>query len=143
MGVGAILEPLVVVVLLFGGTWINRSSVSWNQRRWVRRKSREYSHGALSDRIEPGLSSATSPTSEGGLLSSRSSSRSSSPAALRLYEGRWHKRRIGVFGLSYVVTSPNTSIFRDRFLSRLLQKFPFLVECWYWVLIYWVCCVSS
>jgi hypothetical protein len=24
-------------------------------------------------------------------------------------------------------------------LSRLLQKFPFLVEAWYWALIYWVC----
>ncbi|RJE18602.1 integral membrane protein [Aspergillus sclerotialis] len=137
MGVGAILEPLIVIVLLFGGTWINRSPISWNQRRWVRRRSGDYSRGASPDRVEPGLSSATNPASGGGLLSSRSSSRSSSPATLRLHEGRWHKRRIGAFGLSYVVTSPNTSIFRDRFLSRLLQKFPFLVECWYWVLIYW------
>ena len=143
MGVGAILEPLVVIVLLFGGTWINRSSIPWNQRRWIRRRSGDYTRGASPDRVEPGLSRATSPALGGGLLSPRPSSSSSSPGVLHLREGRWQKRRVGAFGLSYVVTSPNTSIFRDRFLSRLLQKFPFLVECWYWVLIYWVCCLSS
>jgi hypothetical protein len=36
------------------------------------------------------------------------------------------------------VMSPNTRRFQDYFLSRLLQKFPFLVEAWYWALIYWV-----
>jgi hypothetical protein len=36
------------------------------------------------------------------------------------------------------VMSPNTRRFKDYFLSRLLQKFPFLVEAWYWALIYWV-----
>ena len=25
-----------------------------------------------------------------------------------------------------------------RLLSRLLRRFPFLVEAWYWALIYWV-----
>ena len=34
--------------------------------------------------------------------------------------------------------SPNTKRFQDYFLSRLLKKFPFLVEAWYWALIYWV-----
>jgi hypothetical protein len=26
MGIGAVAEPLVVIILLLGGTWINRSS---------------------------------------------------------------------------------------------------------------------
>jgi hypothetical protein len=36
------------------------------------------------------------------------------------------------------VASPNTAVFSDRLLSRLLRRLPFLVECWYWALIYWV-----
>lgn len=35
------------------------------------------------------------------------------------------------------MTSPNTVVFEDRFLSRLLRKLPFLVENWYWALVYW------
>jgi hypothetical protein len=41
------------------------------------------------------------------------------------------------------VMSPNTRRFQDYFLSRLLQKFPFLVEAWYWALIYWVSKIAS
>jgi hypothetical protein len=39
--------------------------------------------------------------------------------------------------------SPNTKRFQDYFLSRLLKKFPFLVEAWYWALIYWVSKLAS
>jgi hypothetical protein len=41
-------------------------------------------------------------------------------------------------GMKKEVVSPNTRQFQDYFLSRLLKKFPFLVEAWYWALIYWV-----
>ena len=41
------------------------------------------------------------------------------------------------------VMSPNTKRFQDYFLSRLLKKFPFLVEAWYWALIYWVSKLAS
>lgn len=41
-------------------------------------------------------------------------------------------------GMRKEVVSPNTRRFQDYFLSRLLKKFPFLVEAWYWALIYWV-----
>jgi hypothetical protein len=37
-----------------------------------------------------------------------------------------------------VVESPDTSLFRDTAASRVFLKFPFLVEVWYWGLIYWV-----
>lgn len=53
-------------------------------------------------------------------------------------EPKWRKREIRFLGLRKEVVSPNTRRFEDYFLSRLLQKFPFLVEAWYWALIYWV-----
>ncbi|KAJ5372092.1 hypothetical protein N7517_004098 [Penicillium concentricum] len=121
MGAGVVIEPLVVIVLLFGGTWINRSvgSSRYNTRRnsSIRRAS--------SDSLESGYSSQST---KDGLLSSRSHS----PV-----EDRWHKRQVGLLGLTFEVSSPNTIVFQDRLLSRLLRKFPFLVECWYWALVYW------
>ncbi|RDA91609.1 hypothetical protein CP533_4635 [Ophiocordyceps camponoti-saundersi (nom. inval.)] len=48
------------------------------------------------------------------------------------------RRRLRFFGWETVVTSPDTAVFRHRLLSRLLHRFPFLVEAWYWALIYWV-----
>ncbi|KAJ5816933.1 hypothetical protein N7447_009166 [Penicillium robsamsonii] len=122
MGAGVVIEPLVVIVLLFGGTWINRSvdsSTRYNTRRNsnLRRVS--------SDSLESGYSSQSTKDLLG--------SRSHSPQA----EDRWHKRQVGLLGLTFEVSSPNTIVFQDRLLSRLLRKFPFLVECWYWALVYW------
>lgn len=123
MGVGAILEPLVVVVLLFGGTWINR--VVNPSSLYTRRKS-NLPRTASSDSLESGYSTST----KDGLLGSRS--HSPSP------DDRWHKRQVGLLGFKFEVPSPNTVVFQDRLLSRVLRKFPFLVECWYWALVYWV-----
>ncbi|OQE34579.1 hypothetical protein PENCOP_c017G05358 [Penicillium coprophilum] len=123
MGAGAVLEPLVVIVLLFGGTWINRSvgsSTKYNTRRNSNLRR------ASSDSLESGYSSQST---KDGLLRSRSHS----PQA----EDRWHKRQVGLLGVTFEVSSPNTIVFQDRLLSRLLRKFPFLVECWYWALVYW------
>jgi hypothetical protein len=50
----------------------------------------------------------------------------------------WRQRRVRLLGWEKEVTTPNTEIFRDRLLSWVLQRFPFLVEVWYWALIYWV-----
>ncbi|KAJ5328961.1 hypothetical protein N7452_009351 [Penicillium brevicompactum] len=121
MGVGAILEPLIVVVLLFGGTWINRVV---NPSSYSRRKS-NLPRTASSDSLESGYSTST----KDGLLGSRSHS--------PLPDDRWHKREVGLLGFKYEVPSPNTIVFQDRLLSRVLRKFPFLVECWYWALVYW------
>ncbi|KAJ4990809.1 integral membrane protein [Stagonosporopsis vannaccii] len=119
MGIGAVAEPLVVVTLLFGGTWVNRN--------------KEYK--LFGRRREPTLSPRSpSPDSESGrsLLSNDS-----------LLSGvdevpKWRTRELRVFGFRTEVTSPNSRRFKDYFLSRLLRKFPFLVEAWYWALIYWV-----
>ncbi|KAJ6627920.1 PAP2 superfamily-domain-containing protein [Mycena sp. CBHHK59/15] len=40
-----------------------------------------------------------------------------------------------VFG--YTVRSKNTAIWRHTRVSRALRRFPFLVEVWYWLLVYW------
>ncbi|PYH94814.1 integral membrane protein [Aspergillus ellipticus CBS 707.79] len=130
MGAGAILEPLAVVVLLFGGTWINRTAGSFPARR-ARRKSSLTSRGSSPDAIESGLST---PTVKDGLLPRRLSSSSS---LSQDGQSRWRKRQIGIFSSAFEVTTPDTAVFRDRLLSRLLRKFPFLVECWYWALVYW------
>ncbi|GLA59507.1 integral membrane protein [Aspergillus piperis CBS 112811] len=131
MGVGAFLEPLTVIVLLFGGTWINRTTGSFPARR-TRRRSSIPSRGSSPDATESGLST---PTAKDGLLSRRLSS--SSSALLQDGQSRWRKRQLGIFSSTLEVTSPNTIVFQDRLLSRLLRKFPFLVECWYWALVYW------
>ena len=128
MRAGTVIEPLVVIVLLFGGTWINRSVGSSSIRRHSRRSSNDLRRSASFDSLESGYSSQST---KDGLLGSRSHS----PQAL---ENGWHKRHVGLPGLNFEVSSPNTIVFRDRLLSRLLRKFPFLVECWYWALVYWV-----
>ncbi|KKY25136.1 putative integral membrane protein [Phaeomoniella chlamydospora] len=121
MGAGAFLEPLVVVVLLFGGAWINRATdVTFSTRRTARWAQQE----PLSDSEQ-----------DEAFLGSKS--RSTSPSLLHSVEEPWRKREIGVLGFNKTVVSPNTAVFKNRLLSRLLRKLPFLVECWYWALIYW------
>ena len=66
------------------------------------------------------------------------SKRTLSPSLLPSQESRWRTRELRVFGCTRTVRTPNTAVFRNRFLSRLLRRFPFLVEAWYWALIYWV-----
>ncbi|KAF3391520.1 hypothetical protein F1880_007624 [Penicillium rolfsii] len=129
MGAGAILEPLTVIVLLFGGTWINRVTNTTYSRTYIRRQSSEYVRADARDSLESGCAS---PTSKDGLLSARSCS-----PLPQTPDDRWHKRQLTILGLSWTVSSPNTEVFRDRLLSRLLRKLPFLAECWYWALVYW------
>ncbi|GAB7347290.1 hypothetical protein MBLNU459_g3376t2 [Dothideomycetes sp. NU459] len=50
----------------------------------------------------------------------------------------WRKRELKVARWRKEVWSPDTRVFENRLLSRLLLRFPFLVEVWYWALIYWV-----
>ncbi|KAF2233380.1 hypothetical protein EV356DRAFT_524526 [Viridothelium virens] len=134
MGAGAFIEPLVVVTLLFGGTYINRDSSyrissrgSWG---WDREKIGAGKRDDSPSKLESAL---YSPASDKGLLSPHSP-RAASP----LGDPKWRTREVALVGFRRRVTTPNTRVFRDRFLSRLLRKFPFLVEAWYWALIYWV-----
>lgn len=130
MGAGVVLEPLAVIVLLFGGTWINRVTDTGVSRTYNRRQSSEYVRVNSTDSLESGCSS---PTSRDGLLSTLYCS-----PIPQLPEARWHKRQLRILGFLSTMYSPNTEVFHDQLLSRLLRKLPFLVECWYWALVYWV-----
>lgn len=128
MGAGAYLEPLAVVVLLFGGAWINRAT------------DFPFSSTRPED-DEPLLAAHAVETEEELNLAEAQltkSKRSLSPSLLPSQETRWHERELRIMGYTKVVETPNTGVFRNRALSRLLHKFPFLVEAWYWALIYWV-----
>lgn len=123
MAIGAFLEPLVVVTLLFGGAWFNRSKdydfwekkPAWHSDR-RHKKDDNNRRSASSD----SWSSSSTPT-------------------LGLHEQpALRRRKVQLFGYKRIVSTPNTLVFQDRLLSRVLQKFPFLVEAWYWALIYWV-----
>ncbi|KAJ9637804.1 hypothetical protein H2199_007298 [Coniosporium tulheliwenetii] len=135
MGAGAFIEPLVVISLLFGGTWINRNSAYgvFPQHR----SRREHTPHERSDSLGSVESGLSSPGDEDSLLGD-SYLGASSPSLLVAQEPKWRKREIRLSGFRKVVNTPNTKIFQDRLLSRLLQRFPFLVEAWYWALIYWV-----
>lgn len=125
-GVGAVAEPLLVIFLLFGGTWINRDfdpGRSKRRPRDVRRVSTD--SYTISGNGEEDIES-----------------RSASPSLLVTQEPKWRTRKLGVWGLEKEVITPNTRRFKGYLLSQLLERFPFLVECWYWALIYWVC-ISS
>lgn len=120
MGIGAIAEPLVVVTLLFGGTWVNRN--------------KEYKlFGRRAELVASSRSS--SPDSESGHPAVSSESLLAGVDEVP----KWRTREIRILGFRTEVASPNSRRFKDYFLSRLLRKFPFLVEAWYWALIYWVC----
>jgi len=133
MGAGAFLEPLAVVFLLLGGAWINRvtdhtSSTKFPQ--WLdRNNATEDAEGLVIglgnlEEVEPQL------------LTSKS--RSLSPSLLSSQKSKWRTRELRLMSYGKLVETPNTAVFRNRFLSRVLYKFPFLVEAWYWALVYWV-----
>ncbi|KIW34252.1 hypothetical protein, variant [Cladophialophora immunda] len=50
----------------------------------------------------------------------------------------WRERELSLFGLKTTIQTPNTAVFRDRMFSKVLLRFPFLVEIVYWALIYGV-----
>ncbi|KAL1963848.1 hypothetical protein VTN77DRAFT_7779 [Rasamsonia byssochlamydoides] len=131
MGAATFIEPLMVFVLLLGGTWLNRDTDRLVSRKAYWRNAHSGSHSCdRSDSLESGL---TSPTDKDELLEHRSVS----PSLLVSQEKPWRKRELSILSWKLEVLSPNTAAFRHRLLSRLLRRFPFLVECWYWALVYW------
>ncbi|KLJ12293.1 hypothetical protein EMPG_12636 [Blastomyces silverae] len=138
MGIGTFLEPFVVITLLVGGTWINRSSEI--SRPFTRDTSRSNSVASdelrdkTVDSVEDGLSTTTS-TDDGSLSSPFYCSLS--PSLLLDQERPWRTRQIWLWSWKREVMTPNTAKYRNRCFSRFLRRFPFLVECWYWTLVYW------
>jgi hypothetical protein len=131
MGLGAVAEPLVVVSLLFGGAYFNRnkdySITGKNNVGWAGDRSRKRDDDA---KLE---------SSEGFLAGdSWSSSPGSTPSLGANDQPKLRRRKLQFMSYKKIVTTPNTMVFQDRFLSRVLKKFPFLAEAWYWALLYWV-----
>ncbi|KAK7754156.1 hypothetical protein SLS62_003733 [Diatrype stigma] len=129
MAIGAFIEPLVVITLLSGGVYVNRNTnYSLTTRNHKRRDGDDRDVEASWVFLSAGSVSPAprDNVTERGVPSSQSQ------------ESRWRTREIGIWYTKWQVKSPNTQVFRDYFLSRLLVKFPFLVEVWYWALIYWV-----
>jgi hypothetical protein len=141
MAVGAFLEPLLVVSLLFGGAYFNRN------------KDYDLWQGQLTGAAGDGINKRTDDLNlvpkkrTSGDSDNHDSWSSSSTLSLAGSEQpKLRRRKITFFGFKRIISTPNTLVFKDRFLSRVLQKFPFLAEAWYWALIYWVswfrlCCL--
>lgn len=149
MAISAVLEPLVIVALLAGGTLINRdtcpsrtrSSSSTSYPSCRRPYPRQDVESALGggpllekdagdevvdwDKSEKISTLTTRHDAHDGNLNA------SGPSA-------WRRRTLRFWGWERTVTTPNTELHKDRLLSRLLRRYPFLVEVWYWALIYWV-----
>jgi hypothetical protein len=53
-----------------------------------------------------------------------------------LCQSKWRPREIRILGFRTTVLTPNTAPFQTRLLSRLLLRFPFILEIIYWALIY-------
>ncbi|KAK4171678.1 PAP2 superfamily-domain-containing protein [Triangularia setosa] len=143
MAIGAILEPLIVVSLLTFGTIVNRNKAAtfspspYRSSRPVPWQHLKYDKDPDYDDVESGRPSIDdenallrSPVSETSIGSDGTlTDESTSP---------WRTRQLKVFKWEREVTTPNTVVFKERFLSRVLQRLPFLAEVWYWALIYWV-----
>ena len=135
MAIGAILEPTVVISLLSIGTWINRQRKyskyiyhgCYVKDEWPVIDSRDMSPASL----EPG-------SIDVDLEDCSIPGQSLSLSLLHSQEEGWRTRDLRIFSWKSKINSPNTAVFRNRSLSRLLLRFPFLVEVWYWALIYWV-----
>lgn len=150
MVLGAVLEPLIVVSFLTGGTLVNRNQ-NYNavSRRNSNIESRPIWKAPPSeDDLEGGLEKERN--AQDSWSRSRSSSTSTvfldpegslggGASSILMSDPRWRLRKLKFFGWERDIITPNTEIYQDWFLSRVLARFPFLVEVWYWALIYWVC----
>lgn len=137
MGVNAFIEPLVVISLLVGGTWVNRDR-SYKLR--LQNSSPKPLRLSVDEESLPG--SPTSFNSKDGLLTEEFTSPISRPCATDASISTWRIRKICFFGFRKTLWTHNTKVFEDRWFSRVIRKFPFLREVWYWALIYWVNCPS-
>lgn len=129
MGAGLFIEPAVVVILLIGGTWINRNYYPDDHIVVAEKADAEHQTYSSGASIEARL-----------LSHSQSDSEASSPIepTSPTTDGAWRTRKLALYRWSRNVHTPSTHLFRDRLISRILRKFPFIIEVIYWGLIYWV-----
>ncbi|KAK2602157.1 hypothetical protein N8I77_008713 [Diaporthe amygdali] len=148
MGVGAFLEPLIVVSLLAGGTIINRDRPGSGRRRAYEKEIRSSSSSPkrsfAGDSLEAESARRWSGDDDDSMPLSPWSGSSRGSSTTLLSQGdddlspKWRYRTLRLWKWEKKVITPNTEVFEDRILSRVLRRLPFLVEAWYWALIYWV-----
>ncbi|KAI1325198.1 PAP2 superfamily-domain-containing protein [Xylariaceae sp. FL0255] len=100
------MEPTVIIIILLSAMYLTRRK-NYSIFRW---KSDETTTSLLHRAPSP---SDWDPSTESSIMY---------PPKTRRILGRW------------VVHTPNSSRFADHFHSRILQKFPFLVEMFYWAI---------
>ena len=128
------LEPALIVFLLLGGTVANRRRRCGQSRLSLGSlrddKSTSDLEDALSSEDEDTVSANNTapPSSDFSTISSRD-------------RQSWRRRDIGMFGWKRSVITPSTRQYRGYFMSRMIYRYPFLIEAWYWFLIYWVCLI--
>ena len=131
-----LLEPGLVVFLLLGGTIANRRRRCGQSRLSLGSpkddKSLSDLEDALSSEDEESLSAndAAPPSFVFGTTSLKD-------------RQSWRTRNIGLFGWKRSIATPDTRQYRGYFMSRMLYRYPFLIEAWYWFLVYWVCRIPS
>ncbi|KAL5615047.1 hypothetical protein BROUX41_005111 [Berkeleyomyces rouxiae] len=139
MGIGAVAEPLIVVTLLFGGAYLNRNTLPNSipyARGWT---SNAQSYRKRSDSLNYDVSGRNGSKSPSGDSERSFSSSSSSTRVLGgVDQSPYRRRHVRMPFVNTTLTTPNTAVYEGRLISRILQKFPFLVEAWYWLLLYWV-----
>ncbi|KAK4189072.1 PAP2 superfamily-domain-containing protein [Podospora australis] len=144
MAIGAILEPLIVVSFLTFGTIVNRNkSATFSRARYSAARPVPWQHLKYDkdpeyDDVEPGRRSEEVDRTLLGSPLSRSSSETLADDDTGKAPSPYRQRKLRFLSWEKDVTTPNTEVHRDRLLSRVLQRLPFLVEVWYWALIYWV-----
>ena len=125
------LEPALIVFLLLGGTVANRRRRCSYSRIHFGTPKDDQSISSFED----GLSS----DDEGSVYANDNAVPSCVFSITGLRDKQsWRTRNIGIFGWKRSIATPDTWQYRGCFMSRMLYRYPFLIEAWYWFLIYWV-----
>jgi hypothetical protein len=120
MGFLGLGEPSIGTFVILFGAWLNRDK-TFNPplRTWLRWQTTD---DFLLDEFDLEEASRALPSR----IRSPSPSRNSS----------WRHRDLNLLNFTITVTTPNTYPFSNTLPSRVLRKFPYIIEIIYWVLIY-------
>jgi hypothetical protein len=121
MGFLGLGEPSIRTFVIFLGAFLNRDKTFHPPvQSWLQWRTQN------NDNIDDLDSGKAIPSI---LLRAR---RPSSPSR----SSTWRQRDLHFFSLTTTINTPNTHPFRDTLPSRILRKFPYVVENVYWALIY-------
>ena len=121
-------EPGLGTCIIIAGVWLNRNTT-------VRELKSTFLRDTSSNKEVPDIVLHETSESDRSAAANISKRRfSNAPAA----PTRWRKRELRFFGLSKTIHTPNTAVWENTIPSRILYRFPFLMELIYWSLIYGV-----